>query len=115
MTVLEFANQKLKEAGISNYIIQPVLQKVRPNTKLQFGDSADYFFTANFFSESVIMGKVSAINDVFAITPQITESAIYKFRAFKGQVTIENSGASTLFVELLRVNSVTDQELINNQ
>jgi len=107
MSIFDYIKQKMSEAGIENFQINTVLTDVSPGSRRRVGDSEEYIFTANAFSEGTVKGSISATNQTFNLNSAIVKSDFAIMRAFKGVTIIENKGNDTLYVEFVKVIPVT--------
>jgi hypothetical protein len=111
MDILVYASQKMKEAGIRYYQAEPVLIAIQASSSENVGDSADFYFSANMFSQSAVFGTISASNAVLNLSAEIINSEIAKVKGFRGPVRITNRGTQTLYIEFLKVSPIKFESL----
>jgi hypothetical protein len=111
MDILAYAAQKMKEAGINNYQAEPVLIDIKPNGTENVGDSADYYFSANMFSQAAVFGTITASNTVLNLSAEIINSEIAKVKGFRGPLRVINRGTQTLYIEFLKVSPIKFESL----
>lgn len=112
MNVLDFAKQKMIEAGKKNYQVTTQLVAVRPGQTINHGVTDTYYFSANFQSYGDIKGVIENSLGQMTLENHYVGSQIAKIRAFRGSMKITNMGLQMLYIELL---SVTPVEKVKNE